>query len=331
MKILTFNRHESFLCSLAATGHDFDVVVGIPGGESLAWAPHARPAPPNVRMLRFDGAVRDHLACGGYDLVIAHTVRDLATLFPYRRANYVFCAHIPLYYHSPRAAAKSLAKRAALFAFGATHELQVVAVSEFKRVAWRLGAGVVPLAPEPMPRLEAELEPGALVVCNDLGARRAELGAGTITALARLVPLTVVGQRNGIPGGFEPRTHAEFLRTIRRFGIFVYTVERPFGDGYNLALLEAMSMGMAIVTVPNPSSPVVHGASGLIGGSVAELAAHVRRLLVDPAERERLGAAARELVRRDFSRRAFIDGWSQCLAPGARTNGWLAPIFVQSV
>lgn len=349
MKILTFNRHESFLCSLAATGHDFDVVVERHGSDLQPWAPHARPAPPNLRFVAFDRSVRERLAAGVYDATIVHTVRDLTPLFPYRRTRYVFCAHIPLLFHSPQQVAKAAAKRVVLLAFAATHDLQFVAVSAYKKKTWRLGAGLVPLTPEPMrPRHCDDREVGALVVCNDLLARREELGASTIAAVGRLAPLTIVGQRNvvrapGTGGGrinqirnpgetraIEPPTHTIFMETVRRFGIYLYTVRRPWGDGYNLALLEAMSMGMAVVTVVNPSSPVVHGVNGLVGQSPAELAAHIRRLMVDDELRERLGSAARQTVAQSFSQRAFVEAWNRCLNPIEQKGLWLAPAFLQS-
>ena len=89
--------------------------------------------------------------------------------------------------------------------------------------------------------------------------------------------------------------------------------ERVHYEAPQAAMLEAMQMGMAIVTVDNPSSPIIHGVNGLIGKNRDELIAHCRFLLANPLEVDRLGGTAAATVERDFSQARFLDVWKQVL------------------
>ena len=68
-------------------------------------------------------------------------------------------------------------------------------------------------------------------------------------------------------------------------------------------------MGMAVVTVDNPSSPIINGENGLVGRNKYELLELCKRLLANPQEVDRLGQAARETVEKKFSRQKFISTW----------------------
>jgi glycosyltransferase involved in cell wall biosynthesis len=76
-------------------------------------------------------------------------------------------------------------------------------------------------------------------------------------------------------------------------------------EGLPLALLEAMDAGTAIVASQTSGIPeaITDGVEGLLTppGDEAALTAAIVRLLLDPAERARLGAAARTRARTQFS------------------------------
>ena len=74
----------------------------------------------------------------------------------------------------------------------------------------------------------------------------------------------------------------------------------PFQDAYGskLKIAEAMAMAIPIVTTPAGMRgfPLVDGSSVLVGHSNEQFADHIVALLRDPAQRERLGTAGREVA-----------------------------------
>ena len=83
-------------------------------------------------------------------------------------------------------------------------------------------------------------------------------------------------------------------------------------EGLGVALLQAAACGLPIVAGRAGGIPeiVVPGETGALiePGDAATLATHLDHLLGDPAERARLGAAARARVQANFSLEAMVAG-----------------------
>jgi hypothetical protein len=312
-RILTFNHHESFLSTLSGIDATFDVVTRYKNLD-LGWNQSSRPVPPNFRLVDFDDHIIRSLSGGSYDVVICHTLKNLVWLWPWRRQRFVFVAHIPLFRYRLGLRLKSWVKSLIYRFFARSHQVSFVAVSEFKRASWRQSGAVTVLAPQKIGELVPKKGYDTVtVVCNQLLARRDELGAADLLLMAQQIPLRVIGRNPGVPFAIQPSDYGAFQQLFREGRIYLYTIRQPFGDGYNTAMLEAMQMGMAIVTVDNPSSPIIHGVNGLVGKNRDELIAHCRFLLANPAEVDRLGRAAAATVDQDFSQARFLDVWKQVL------------------
>lgn len=313
MRILTFNHHESYLCSLSAVGHDFDVVTRRDALD-LSWNARARTVPANFRLVELNDEIKKRLSDGTYDVVICHTVKNLLWMWRYRRPRYIFIAHIPLFKNTPIAWLKSLGKKTLWRLFKATHRASFFAVSHFKRDAWNEPGDVAVLTPEAFPPLKPLTGPSEIaIVCNDLGSRGEELGLAMLERLAQDFPVRAIGRNPGVAFNIQPADFADFQNIVTGFHIYLYTIKMPWGDGYNTAMLEAMRMGMAIVTVENPTSPIVHEVNGLVGKDESELRAHLTRLRSDPALIERLGAAARQTIETRFNREQFLGTWRRLI------------------
>lgn len=309
MRILTFNHHESYLASLAQTGYQFDIVTKR-GSLDLAWNTRSRPVPDNCQLIEFNDQTKQTLRAGGYDVVICHTVKNLIWLWLYFKPSYIFVAHIPLFSHSFSARIKSKLKKFIWHLFRKSHKASFFAVSHFKLQSWEEAGACAVLAPGNFPPLRRLHEPSkVLIICNHLAQRGEELGLEMIRRLAAIVPIKTVGNNPGIDFNITPRDFSDFQDIVTNFKIYLYTIKMPWGDGYNTAMLEAMKMGMAIVTVENPTSPIVHGINGLIGRSEEELIRHIDYLRHNPDEAQRLGAAAIETIKKDFSEERFITAW----------------------
>lgn len=106
--------------------------------------------------------------------------------------------------------------------------------------------------------------------------------------------------------------YVEDLRSVYR-ECAVFAAPILSGNGMRVKLLEALSMGMAVVTTPLGAQgfPVRHGEELMIAGSPEAFAAAVVELLRDDRRRAELGSRARELIleRYDWSviGRQFLD------------------------
>jgi glycosyltransferase involved in cell wall biosynthesis len=99
----------------------------------------------------------------------------------------------------------------------------------------------------------------------------------------------------------EPETR-DVPAWLRKFSIFVLP---SLTEAFSNSLMEAMSCGLACVASRVGGNPelIGHEREGLLfeAGNAEDLAAQLRRLIVDPGLRQRLAGAARAKVVRDFS------------------------------
>jgi glycosyltransferase involved in cell wall biosynthesis len=112
--------------------------------------------------------------------------------------------------------------------------------------------------------------------------------------------------------GLSPRVHFTGIRrdvgnVLAALDIFVMP---SLWEGLPLALVHAMGAGLPVVASAVAGVPEVvqHGETGILvqPGDVDGLAAALERLVHDPAERARLGLAARDYVRPRFGVDGFI-------------------------
>lgn len=141
--------------------------------------------------------------------------------------------------------------------------------------------------------------------------------------VARAVPgakLVIVGDGNdrprlaekaaglGLNGDvrFEGVVGAERLAALYR-DASVFVMPSPH-EGFGLVYVEAMSAGVPCIVATGAAEEIVeHGATGMVvpPGDAAALEQAIVRLLSSRDERNRMGAAAAETVRRRFSAAAF--------------------------
>ena len=106
--------------------------------------------------------------------------------------------------------------------------------------------------------------------------------------------------------------YVEDLRSVYR-ECAVFAAPILSGNGMRVKLLEALSMGMAVVTTPLGAQgfPVRHGEELMIAGSPEAFAAAVVELLRDDRRRAELGSRAREMIRERYDwsviGRQFLD------------------------
>ena len=74
-----------------------------------------------------------------------------------------------------------------------------------------------------------------------------------------------------------------------------------------------MLLGLPVVALENPTSPIRHEVNGLVAKTAKEMSLFVQHLAADQDLRTRLGNAARDTVLREFSPQAFWAVWTQVI------------------
>lgn len=313
MKILTFNHHESYISLLAETGHQFYVVTK-KGSLDLKWGTDRIPCPENVVCIEWDSDLQNKIKQGQFNLIIAHTIKNLIWLLGIK-TPIVFIAHIPLFTKPFLARIKSFLKKSFLRFFMQTHTCNFVCITPWKSKTWGIKGTIIEPTFNPFPPISNSetLEFKIALVCNHLKQRREELGWSIVKQVLEEFPLKIIGNNPEVPESIKMNSFQEFQTYLQNFNVYFYPIQIPFGDGYNLALLEAMSMGMTPVTLFNPSSPIVHMKNGLVAHNYEELKLHLNYLKSHPEEIKRLGLAAKNTVENRFSKKLFIEKWQNVL------------------
>lgn len=313
LRILTINHHEPFLSALAKTGHDFYVITKY-NDHDYSWNPSSHPVPSNFTLIEFNDEQKAKLKAGFFDVLICHTIKDLLFYYSYRKVPYIFVAHITLKYVAIIDVIWSLQKKLTYRVFSLTHKIKFVGISELKYKSWSIKGEIIRTFPLILPPPDPGIGYGrVIVVGNQMKRRGLECGYDLIEQVMHKIPLTIIGNNPDITSAVIPQNRQEFIDAFRSGRIFLFTTRFPYNDGYNLAMLEAMKMGMAIVTVDNPSSPIVHNYNGLIGKNTEEITAHLRMLLANPQLVDELGRNAQRTVDEQFSEELFVNKWNQLL------------------
>ena len=144
----------------------------------------------------------------------------------------------------------------------------------------------------------------------------------------RRTHLRRVVRRRGLQGHVElPGAVEAVADEMARAAVFALSSRF---EGFPMALLEAMSAGLAIASFDSPTGPgelLEDGRSGLLvpEGDEAALSAALERLVADPDLRSRLGARARAAAR-EYGLERIGERWEELLrATGARLIAW-APV-----
>ena len=122
--------------------------------------------------------------------------------------------------------------------------------------------------------------------------------------------MDILGRNPEVKNSYSFKSYEDFQKALSTYSIYIYPIERPYGDGYNLGLIEAMSMGMAVITVSNPLSPIIHQQNGLIAKDLSELKKHFHYLLSNPTILSQMGQEAKETVSERFGQNLFLQKWN---------------------
>ncbi len=156
------------------------------------------------------------------------------------------------------------------------------------------------------------LERGITMI-NGMQKRPRIAGFDIFQQVRQLIPLDSVGMQTQELGGLGDVPYRDLHRRIADYR-FMFSPMRY--TSLPLAVIEGMTIGMPIIALATTELPTVieNGESGYVSCDVNELVEHMRRLLADPAEAQRLGANARTVAHERFGLPRFIDAWNAAFA-----------------
>jgi hypothetical protein len=310
-RIAVFNCHEAWIYQLRALALPIDIIA-VPGREVRGWDFRVRPMPPQSRLISLAEAA---LAPAAYHAIIAHNLSDL---FDARelRGPLILVLHMTLdgiivEQSSTTSAAKLKECVAEYVRRTGTH---IVSVSHGKGASWGFTEDVVLLSADPTdyPDWKGDL-PRGLRISNRISRRQSTLLWSFHQEAFAKVPVTLVGHNPDIPGVRASCDWAELKTFLQHHRFYVHTARTDLEDGYNMATLEAMAAGLPVLGNIHPSSPVEHGVSGFLSNDSQELGAFAELLMADRELAARMGRAAQDRVRQQFSTDAFRMGMQQAI------------------
>ena len=262
-----------------------------------------RPVPPRARFLTLGEALAK---VPRWDAVICHNITDLLETSSID-APKLFVVHDVL---DGRIAQQSanfnredmIAKLRQYIAQLGAH---AIAVSEMKGSSWGITGKGLPFASDPADYLQPTYERASgLRVANDVVSKRVFLAWDFHEAAFGELPVALVGHNPAL-GIAAARNWDELKVHFARHRFYVHTADARFEDGYNMAMVEAMAAGLPVVSNAHPTSPLTHGVDGFVATDPIEARAYAEALIGDIELARRMGAAARETVRRAFGPDAF--------------------------
>ena len=307
MRILLWHVHGSWTTAFVQGAHEYLVPVvpdrgpdGRGRAQTWSWPARVVEVPP------------ERLAREPLDVVIVQSPRDealaarwLGGRCPGRDLPLVWLEH-----NAPQGWINEMRHPAA-----DREDLTIVHVTHFNALFWDTGTtptrviehGIV----DPGAQYTGELARAAVVV-NEPERRRRVTGTDLLAVLGRDVPLDLFGIGAGALGGIENLPQARLHAEMARRRVYLHPVR---WTSLGLSLLEAMHLGMPVVTLATTEAPsAVPPDAGVVSARVDVLLAALRWLADDPEQARLMGKAARAAALARYGLARFLADWDALLA-----------------
>ncbi|MDP6776705.1 MAG: glycosyltransferase family 4 protein, partial [Candidatus Latescibacteria bacterium] len=290
--------------------------------------------PGNLTLIPDPREAAEALRKGAYDLVVCHTLQDLAYVAPFSVPT-IYLSHNALHNDGLNDAAAMAKIRSEVSRFLEERNGTFAAISPMKLESWGMDGFVI----RPGINLGdyggyTGEEPTALAVGNLFVERDHMLGYRALREIVEGLPHRIVGENPSLPEARKADSWETLKAAYRTCRVYVSTTMEAYEDGYNLGTLEAMATGMPLVSLANASSPVVDGECGFVSGDPAELRGRVESLLEDVDLARRMGAEARRAVAERFAVKDFVEGWNEifeaCLGRSRSGHTAAGPAIVET-
>jgi len=317
MRVLIWHVHGSWTTAFVQGGHDYLVPVTPDRGEDGRGRARTWDWPASVREVTPEQLDEEEV-----DVVVLQRPHELALAARWlgRRPG----VDVPAVYVEHNTPVGDVPCTRHVLADQRT--IPIVHVTGFNELIWDCGSartlviehGVV----DPGERYTGEIARAAVVV-NEPVRRGRFVGTDLVRRLARKHPIDVFGMQVGelatpvqeedAPGirTFEDLPQARMHEELARRRVYLHT---PRWTSLGLSLVEAMTLGMPIVTVASTEAPLaVPREAGVVACRVSDLAAGVRRFLRDPEAARLAGKTARTHALERYGLPRFLRDWDHLL------------------
>ncbi len=273
-----------------------------------------RPLPGNAKIVN-KNEVEKGLADGFFDLIICHNINDLLTVHGYPEAPKILVFHNKL--STEIALGGNKVDRAAYFEQikPLLNGVLPVFISESKKADWGLEGEVI------LPGINVNQYGGytgeiktVLRVGNRVMERDLMLGFREQVELCSGLPTTLLGDNPQLEESRRSKSWDDLKNHLRKCRVYLNTTKEPHEDGYNLSMLEAMAVGMPIVSLASPSSPLTDGRDGFVSDDLTSLRRSLEILLNDQLLAKTMGDEARRTVSAKFPFATFASRWNSVIS-----------------
>ncbi len=313
LRILTFNRHEPVLYELAKTGHEFHVLL--PETRVLwerEWDVKSRPIPANAEII---GGVEHicSLALDRYDLLLAQCWDDFLSVQSSSRPKMLLLMTGPPDQRADTGKSDALAR---LYQEWQLASVSVAYMYEYYAHSWALPGIVIEQAVDARDyetfEDTGEIE-AVLTVAHFFKERDDLMGYSFHRQVVKDdIPYKIVGHNPGMPGSGPARDWSELRSYYRDYRVYLNTCV----SGGFIALLEAMTAGMPVITRsgPGPGTPhslLIDGYNGFVSDDPQYLREKIRLLLAHRDVAKEMGQRAKETVQAKHNIERFIQEWDE--------------------
>lgn len=253
--IITINSHQPYLYLFSKIMEETIVIDSIKSKYVKKWDKKIRPLPDNFNTLSWEDLKEKKIPKDS--ICLAHNIADIIQLKELKRPI-IFLIHSSLsgriYSENSKININHL--RRSLNEIVNRLNITVVAISEFKAI--ESGLKKVEIIKHGI--IENNLlwkgnKKEILMVANNIPSRAQLLGYDFIKKATEGLNLKIVGKNNESIDGKRAKSYDDLIKYYLNSKVLIHFADPKYEDGYNLSVLEALSVGMPVITRNIKSSP----------------------------------------------------------------------------
>lgn len=319
LKIFTWNVHGTYMNNLVRTGHDFYIPIKPGRPYNYDGKTPGYKWPKNAHEIKVK-QIKDFQ----YDLIILQTPQqaveeqNLVLTKKQRKVPKILIVHAP-FKRDPKEYFKDKEKKKMMVKIRdkilPTIDV-IVHVSKHGLKQWnrafpnaKLKSKVIYHCIEiPNINWKGNIKK-AVTAINNL-PERIECGPDIWQKVSKKVPVVLFGGNSEKFGGKGPIANNKLKNELSKYRVYFNPTT---ASSLPMAMLEAMSIGLSVVTTATTDIPniIKNGVDGFISNNPDVLSDRINLLIKNKNLAQKLGSKAKEIIKKQFSSERFIEEWNK--------------------